>query len=285
VISRLFRAVPRTGRRLPVALAVALAAMLTTSSIQVYAQQGAAPGAAPGAHHKAGTSNPSGAGDVKSEGSYSLGVLLGAIARRSGLTANDISFEKLTQGVRAATSGKVQPSPDDQQHVQRLIAQVQTAAAETNKAAARKFLAENARQPGVTTTASGLQYRIVSEGKGASPKPTDTVTVNYKGTLLDGSVFDSSAAHGRPAVFPVNQVIKGWTEALLMMKPGAKWQLYIPPELAYGDRSPAPVVPPGSLLKFDVELLSFAATPAAGGGAPNARGAVPGAGSGGGGGR
>ena len=113
------------------------------------------------------------------------------------------------------------------------------------------FLAENAKKAGVKTTASGLQYRVVTEGSGASPTTNDSVTVHYRGQLIDGTEFDSSYNRGEPASFPVTGVIAGWTEALQLMKPGAKFQLYIPPELAYGSRGPLA----NRLLIFDVELL------------------------------
>lgn len=113
------------------------------------------------------------------------------------------------------------------------------------------FLAENGKKPGVKTTASGLQYKVVKEGSGASPTTNDSVTVHYRGQLIDGTEFDSSYNRGEPASFPVTGVIAGWTEALQMMKPGAKFQLYIPPELAYGNRGPLA----NRLLIFDVELL------------------------------
>src|SRR5206468_4108344 len=109
---------------------------------------------------------------------------------------------------------------------------------------------------GVKSTASGLQYEVLSEGKGTSPKATDTVKVNYRGSLLDGTEFDSSYKRGQPAEFPVNGVIKGWTEALQMMKPGAKWKLYIPANLAYGEHG-RPGIPPNSMLTFEVELLEI----------------------------
>jgi FKBP-type peptidyl-prolyl cis-trans isomerase FklB len=134
-------------------------------------------------------------------------------------------------------------------------------AAKTEKAEAdaKKFLQENAGKPGVKTTASGLQYKIVEPGTGATPKKSDTVTVNYRGTLVDGTEFDSSYKRGEPASFPVDGVIAGWTEALQMMKQGAKWQLFVPPALAYGNRGPLA----GQLLIFDVELLKVGAEPAA----------------------
>lgn len=108
----------------------------------------------------------------------------------------------------------------------------------------------------MTVLPSGLQYKVITEGKGESPKATDTVTVNYKGTLIDGTEFDSSYKRGEPATFPVNGVIKGWTEALQLMKEGAKWQLFIPANLAYGERGGGPIGP-NSVLIFEVELISI----------------------------
>jgi FKBP-type peptidyl-prolyl cis-trans isomerase len=127
--------------------------------------------------------------------------------------------------------------------------------AQLNRAAARNLLAKNGKQSDVITTPSGLQYKVLSPGRGDSPRSTDLVTVNYRGTLLDGTEFDNSFKRGQPPTFPVNRVIKGWQEALVLMKPGAKWELYIPPELAYDEKSVGPI-PPGSLLKFEIELLS-----------------------------
>jgi FKBP-type peptidyl-prolyl cis-trans isomerase FklB len=262
VISRPFRVAPRAGRRAPVALALALGAMLSAGALEVHAQQSAATGTPSG---KAG---PASSADVKAQGSYSLGVLLGMQLRKAGLSANAVSFEKVLQGLKDVTSGKVEPSAQDSDHLRELIMQSQASAAAPNKSAARKFLAENAKRKGIKTTPSGLQYKVLSEGSGAPPHRTDQVTVNYRGTLLDGTEFDSSFKHGQPATFQVNRVIPGWTEALVMMKPGAKWELYIPPELAYGDNSPAPVIPPGSLLKFEVELLKVTPSITPGGGVP-----------------
>jgi FKBP-type peptidyl-prolyl cis-trans isomerase len=128
--------------------------------------------------------------------------------------------------------------------------------AEANKKKAQEFLEANKKKEGIKVTETGLQYKIVADGKGASPKKSDTVTVHYKGTLLDGSEFDSSYKRGKPAEFPVEAVIPGWTEALQKMKKGAKWQLFIPPELAYGERG-RPSIPANSVLLFDVELIDF----------------------------
>lgn len=132
--------------------------------------------------------------------------------------------------------------------------QMQQAGA-ANQQQATKFLAENRTKQGVQTTASGLQYRVLKQGNGAAPTMADTVTCHYKGTLLDGTVFDSSYDRGEPAQFPVDGVIRGWTEALQLMKVGDKWQLFVPAELAYGNDPPGPPIQPGSLLVFEVELL------------------------------
>ena len=124
-----------------------------------------------------------------------------------------------------------------------------------NLADGQAFLAENAKKDGVVTLPSGLQYQIVKEGDGPIPGPNSTVTVHYRGTLLSGEEFDNSFKRGQPASFPVTGVIKGWTEALLLMKTGAQWKLFIPADLAYGPNGRGPI-PPNSTLLFDVELLS-----------------------------
>ena len=130
-------------------------------------------------------------------------------------------------------------------------------ALEANSEAGKAFLAENAKREEVTTTASGLQYEVLLEGEGDSPKATDEVTVHYHGTLIDGSVFDSSVERGQPATFPVNGVIPGWIEALQLMKPGAKYKLFIPSDLAYGERGAGQMIGPNSTLIFEVELISI----------------------------
>ena len=126
-----------------------------------------------------------------------------------------------------------------------------------NKAAGEKFLAENKEKEGVITLPSGLQYKVIKEGKGAKPTETDRVKVNYRGTLIDGKEFDSSYKRNEPATFRANQVIKGWTEALTMMPVGSKWELYIPSELAYGTRETGGDIKPYSALIFEVELLEI----------------------------
>ena len=129
--------------------------------------------------------------------------------------------------------------------------------AETNKGEGTKFLAANAKKDGVKQTASGLQYKVINPGKGKSPKPTDTVEVNYRGTLINGTEFDSSYKRGQPATFPVNGVIQGWQEALPMMKEGAKWQIFVPAKLAYGERGAGPMIGPEATLVFDIELMKI----------------------------
>ena len=124
-----------------------------------------------------------------------------------------------------------------------------------NKAAGEKFLAENKTKEGVVTTPSGLQYKVITKGTGAIPADTSKVKVNYKGTLIDGTFFDSSIKRGQPATFGVSQVIPGWVEALQLMPEGAKWKLYIPSELAYGAQGAGEMIPPHSTLVFEVELL------------------------------
>jgi FKBP-type peptidyl-prolyl cis-trans isomerase FklB len=128
--------------------------------------------------------------------------------------------------------------------------------AEKNNEDAATFFVENKKKEGVKTLPSGLQYKVITEGKGKSPKSTDTVTVHYRGTLIVGKEFDSSYRRGEPATFPVNGVISGWTEALQLMKVGAKWQLFIPSNLAYGEKGAGNVIGPNAALIFDVELIA-----------------------------
>ncbi|MFO7551898.1 MAG: FKBP-type peptidyl-prolyl cis-trans isomerase [Haliea sp.] len=132
------------------------------------------------------------------------------------------------------------------------------AAAEANQAAAEAFLAENAAREGVVVTESGLQYEVIEAGEGASPGPEDTVEVHYRGTLVDGTEFDSSYKRGETVTFGVGQVIAGWTEALQLMSPGAKWNLYIPADLAYGPGGAGNLIGPNAALVFEVELISIA---------------------------
>jgi len=164
----------------------------------------------------------------------------------------------LGAGVKEALAGKPRLTPDQVKDImaqfEKDTEQKQKGAGEKNKSEGAKFLEENKKKPGVKTTASGLQYKVEKEGTGAQPKATDMVTVNYRGTLIDGTEFDSSYKRGQPATFPVNGVIKGWTEALQLMKQGSKYQLFIPSNLAYGERAMGPDIGPNSTLIFEVEL-------------------------------
>lgn len=188
---------------------------------------------------------------------YALGIQLGE--RLKGI---DIDTNALTTGFKDAAAGaKLQMS--DQEIDDALTALQKSAQAkaqaelakvgEKNQKDGEAFLADNAKKEGVKTTTSGLQYKVLKPGAGKSPKATDTVSVNYTGTLIDGKKFDSS--DGKPVEFPVNRVIPGWTEALQLMHEGDKWQLFIPAALAYQDRGAGPDIGPNSVLVFEVELL------------------------------
>jgi len=193
--------------------------------------------------------------------SYLFGLTFGEQLHSVGLT-NEVMPDAVIRGMKEAMQGK-KSTPAERQQVQDYVRATMVASAARNKTAAEEFLARNGHEKGVKTTASGLQYKVVAAGdaKAAPISPTDEVTVNYRGKLLDGTEFDSSYAKGQPATFVLSGVIKGWQEGLAMMKPGAKWVLYIPPELAYG-ASARPLIPANSLLIFDVEVIS--AKPSAG---------------------
>ncbi|GAC1664415.1 MAG: hypothetical protein PVS2B3_17610 [Steroidobacteraceae bacterium] len=195
--------------------------------------------------------------------SYSLGVTMGTQLHAAGVTPHDVSSERLAAGLHDALTGSIKPTPEDRQRITELVTRARAEAGEVNHRAAAAFLAGNGKKKGVVTTASGLQYKVLTAGSGALPQATDEVVVNYRGTLIDGTEFDSSYKRGEPATFAVNHVIRGWTEALQLMKPGARYQLFVPPQLAYDLRSPTPDIPPGSLLLFEVELISIKAPVAA----------------------
>jgi FKBP-type peptidyl-prolyl cis-trans isomerase FklB len=187
--------------------------------------------------------------------SYAIGVNFGAQLRNTGITT-EVVPEAILRGIKDGLQGK-QPTQAEMVQLQAFARSMSEAALARRQAEAKDFLARNGREKGVVTTASGLQYKILDAGDKKAPaiSPTDTVTVDYRGKLIDGTEFDSSYSRGVPATFPVNGVIKGWQEALVLMKPGAKWQLFIPPELAYGPRAQAKI-PANSLLIFEVNVLS-----------------------------
>ncbi len=171
----------------------------------------------------------------------------------------------LAKGIAdALAGGKPAMSEKDQQAaMMELQKDAHSRAGEKNKKEGEEFLATNKKQEGVKTLASGLQYKVVKQGTGATPKATDVVTTHYRGTLINGNVFDSSYDRNEPAKFPVNKVIPGWTEALQLMKVGDKWRLYIPSDLAYGEKGAGGDIPPNATLIFDIELLDVAKAEAA----------------------
>jgi FKBP-type peptidyl-prolyl cis-trans isomerase len=195
--------------------------------------------------------------------SYALGLDLGAYFKSLG---EELDMAALEQGLEHSYTG-AEPllSTEEAAQIQQKFVQKQREeqlkrtmeSIAENRETAEKFLEENAKEEGVVTTDSGLQYIVLTEGEGAKPAEDDIVKVHYTGYLLDGTEFDSSLSRGEPAVFPLNQVIPGWTEAVQLMKVGSKHKIFLPPDLAYGDRGAPPDIEPGSLLIFEVELLGI----------------------------
>lgn len=225
------------------------------------------------AAHRTTTAKPLVLTTEKDKQSYAIGLNVGKSLHRDGV---EIEPKVLLQGLQdALAGGKVLLTDDEiktvmtdlQNQVRQQQEAKRLAAAETNKTTGAAFLTANASKPGVVALPSGLQYKILTAGTGPKPTATDQVVCNYRGTLLDNTEFDSSYKRGQPATFPVSGVIKGWTEALQLMPVGSKWQLFIPADLAYGERGQGPIEP-NSVLVFEVELLSIkpkaepAATPA-----------------------
>jgi FKBP-type peptidyl-prolyl cis-trans isomerase len=194
---------------------------------------------------------------------YSIGSQIG---KQLLDTKDEINREALILGINDALDAKELKitAQEMQKTMQAFRAKMQAksmekrkASLEVNKKEGETFLAANKTKEGVVTLPSGLQYKVITQGTGKTPSATDTVETNYKGTLINGTEFDSSYKRGQTASFPVNGVIKGWTEALQLMKEGGKWELYIPSALAYGEQGAAPVIPPNSALIFEVELLQI----------------------------
>ena len=201
----------------------------------------------------------------KDKASYALGMKIGGDLRKQGATES-VDPAITARGFKDALSGSKTLMTEDEQRaaltqLQNEVREKQQAKAHEEGAAARKegdaFLAENKSKEGVVTLPSGLQYKILTAGTGPKPTATDTVTCNYRGTLLNGKEFDSSYKRGHPESFPVGGVIKGWTEALQLMPVGSKWQLWIPADLGYGDHGAGSDIGPGETLVFEVELLSI----------------------------
>jgi FKBP-type peptidyl-prolyl cis-trans isomerase len=200
--------------------------------------------------------------DQKDKAGYSIGSNIGSGLKRDGV---DINIDAVIAGLKDSFTGAAAKlTPEQQQEalttLQKDMTEKATAerksAGEKAKKEGEQFLAANKAKEGVKTLPSGLQYKVLVEGNGKQPKLTDQVIVNYRGTLIDGKEFDSSYKRGEPATFPVNEVIKGWTEALPLMKEGAKWQLFVPAALAYGAHGAGRDIPPNATLIFEVELIN-----------------------------
>ncbi len=188
--------------------------------------------------------------------SYSMGVLIAESLKQQGL--EDINTDVMMTALKANLAGTATVTPADANEMMQAYMQEQRQiAVMKNSEKGTKFLEANKTAEGVMTTESGLQYKVLTQGDGAKPAATDKVTVHYHGTLIDGTVFDSSVDRGKPATFGLNQVISGWTEGLQLMGVGSKYRLFLPPNLAYGDRGAGGAIGPNSTLIFDVELLSI----------------------------
>ena len=197
---------------------------------------------------------------IEQQVSYGIGRQMGD--QLAGSPFDDLQLQAVIEGLSDAYTG--QPSQIDTavmkvafEAVNERVQKKQAEQAKELSAAGEKFLAENSKRDGITVTASGLQYEVLTDGDGDMPSDSAKVRTHYHGTLLDGTVFDSSYDRGTPAEFPVNGVIAGWTEALQMMKEGAKWRLYVPSNLAYGEKGAGGAIGPHATLIFDVELLAI----------------------------
>ncbi len=253
---------------------ITLAALLLSSAYIASAEdaaQSGSPVASPAVSPSAGVAATGSTYKTdKDKISYSLGVDIGRTLQRLQL---DLNEDALSKGIGDVLGSKPTAMTDQElqetlQAFQQKMMQKQQEAlakkqdemkvvADKNKADGKKFLDDNSKKTGVKSTASGLQYKVIKEGKGDKPKDSDVVETNYRGTTIDGKEFDSSTKHGSTFSFPVSGVIKGWSEALKLMPVGSKWELYIPAELAYGDEGYGDDIPPGSTLIFEVELLGI----------------------------
>lgn len=207
--------------------------------------------------------------ELNANACYAIGHNFGSRFKADSI---DLNLAQFMQGVQDGYAGKESRiTPEQAQaaivELQRQLmarqAEQQTKAATKNKTEGDAFLAKHKAEPGVVTTASGLQYKVIKPGEGDSPAATDTVTVHYTGTLIDGTVFDSSLKRNQPATFPVNAVIPGWTEAMQLMKPGARYKLVLPSELGYGESGAGNIIGPNAVLVFEVELISVEKAPPA----------------------
>jgi FKBP-type peptidyl-prolyl cis-trans isomerase len=227
-------------RSRPVLLAVAIAGAFGVAACQLTAQQAPA------------------LDTQQKKVSYAIGLNLGKSLLAQKVEAD---FDSLSRGLKDGLAGTSLLDEKQIQETMEIFQKEMTTrmnqAAEKMQADGAKFLADNEKRSGVTKTASGLQYEILTAGDGAKPAATDKVQVHYRGTLVDGTEFDSSYKRGEPAVFPANRVIPGWTEALQLMPVGSKWKLFIPPGLGYGAQGAGNAIPPNATLIFEVELLGI----------------------------
>lgn len=193
--------------------------------------------------------------NVVNEGSYALGASYGMTLRNQGAEPN---MEQFIKGFREALEGKVTiPEAQLRSNYMTWRREIQNKALEKNKKAGEEFLAKKAAEPGVKKLGDGLLYKVINQGKGPQPKPEDTVRAHYKGTLIDGTEFDSSYTRGQPIVTPVRGVVQGWQIALTNMHVGDKWELYIPQHLGYGERGAGAKIGPGAALIFEMELVGI----------------------------
>ncbi len=201
--------------------------------------------------------------DAKDKTSYMLGMQVGKQFKQMGIEVNPDMYlnglkDSLSGGKALLTDDELRQAMTEwQKDLMNKRQEQRKVEAEKAKKESEAFLVENKKKPGVIVTPSGLQYKILTTGSGPKPTSNDTVIVHYRGTLPDGKEFDSSYKRGEPATFPVMGVIKGWTEALLMMNTGSKWQLFIPPNLGYGEMGHPPNIPPNATLLFDIELIAI----------------------------
>jgi FKBP-type peptidyl-prolyl cis-trans isomerase FklB len=194
--------------------------------------------------------------DEKQKVSYAIGMGVGTNLHRNDVI---IDMDNFLQGLKDSMAGGKTLMTEDEARaaIAQFVQETKARQAEANKKEGESFLAENKTKEGVVVLPSGLQYKILTPGTGPKPTPSDTVVCNYRGTFINGTEFDSSYKKGQPATFPIGGVIKGWMEALQLMPTGSKWQLVVPPDLAYGDRGFGNVIGPGTTLIFEVELLSI----------------------------
>jgi FKBP-type peptidyl-prolyl cis-trans isomerase FklB len=187
---------------------------------------------------------------------YGIGVSIGANMKKDGL--DSLNVDILAKALKAAMHGDstMISAQQSQSIIQAYLGEKQKKKGEAALNEGKKFLEENKKKPGVTELPDGLQYSVMKEGTGPMPKETDSVTVHYHGTLIDGTVFDSSVDRGQPITYPLNGFVKGWQEALQMMKVGSKWKLFVPPTLGYGERGSGKV-PPNATMIFEMELISI----------------------------